>query len=432
MGVEAILSRKVLRQQLDKVMTTMGAKATERSLAKAIPIAFPIISAVFRVRERQVVQSGLIERYIMEAVRRFGPITAAGIENMLGLEEEIVRRVLQQAMVLGQPITCRKSLYAAQEAIDISAFSCEATHERRFIFNGITGDLLPIAYGQIADGERLFPHDDNCEILDLNGQLTPLRAFLKHGIHDEKETLLKAMGESPGPGRMELGLPHELIDVGEQLFQRRETLWVPAFLLIDITGQSEVRGLNNGGIQLLDNRQASLDWLNKACQRRVSLSIQIDVEAFQKEVAAAFPGIAVGTTDQPNCVRLLGDERAWQPDRFFTTDENIAWLAKAFAQGYWWDCCRGELITLIPGCAHATKTLCLLRAIEGLYRLRSKRAAPEDNRPSRDDWWRDHLNSFLEGLDGGFRKQDFQVSELSRCIDRYPDTSLQEWYEEWV
>lgn len=427
---DAILSRKVLGQRLDMLFGSMGVDAANTSVAKAIPMAFPVTSAIFNVRERQVVERGLIERYVLEAVHKFGPINTAEIENLLGLEEEIARRVLQQAIELGQEIAVTKSGYSMKATTDFSAFQGEATHARRFIFNGVTGQVLPIDFAQVADEERLYPHEDGCEVYDMNGQKTRLRAYLKHHIHDERAGLMDVVIQGSAKRKQELGVPQELIEVSEQVFSQRETVWIPAFLLIDTAGSAEVRGMLAGGTTLLDERHATRDWLNKACKRRVSLVPKVDAKEFQKEVSDAFPGIVVLGTDDRNRVRLAGDEDAWETIRFSKPDKNSAWLAIALSRGYWWDTGRGEVVVLTPASPHAAKTLCLLRGIEQLHRLRGRYSA-NDERPTRLDWWREHVKDFFARLPEEMPQLDVSVSEFDNCVDRHPDTSLQDWYEEW-
>ena len=429
MHPDTMPSRKVLGQRLEMLFDSMDIDAANTSIAKAIPVAFPVTSNVFKVRERQAVERGLIERYVMESIQRFGPMGTADIETLLGLEAELVRRILQQAIDFGQSIAVGKSQYSMQETADFARFHAETTHARRFILNGLTGELLPIDYAQVADEERLYPHDEKFAVNDMNGQPTRLRAFLQHSIHDERECLLEVADQASAERKRELGVPQELIEVIEQDYAKRETLWIPAFLLLDTGGSAEIRGMRPGGTILLDDRHATPDWLREACNRRVSLVPEIDVEAFQKDVSDAFPGITVIGTDKKNGVHLSGDEKAWKVDRFLKHDKNSAWLVMAFERGYSWNSFRGEVVSLAPASPHAAKTLCLLHGKKELYRLRAT-AAGED-RPARPDWWREHVKAFGSRLPKDIPSFDVSISDFDHCVDRNPDTALQEWYEEW-
>jgi hypothetical protein len=428
MHPDSMLSRKVLNKRLEILFGSMDIDATNTSLAKAIPVAFPVTSNVFKVRERQVVEHGLIERYVMEAVQRFGPMGTADIETLLGLEEELVRRILQQAIDLGQSIAVRKSQYSMKETADFSSFHAEATHALKFVLNGVTGELLPKDYERVADEERLYPHEDKCEVYDMNNQKTILRAFLKHSIHDESECLLEVAEQASAEEKRELGVPQELIEVIEQDYAKRESLWIPAFLLLDTGGSAEIRGMQGNTI-LWDYHDATPDWLTKACTRRVSLVPEINVEAFQKDVSDAFPGITVIGTDKKNRVHLSGDENAWKTDRFLKRDKKTEWLIIAFEKGYQWDAGRGDVISLAPASPHAAKTLCLFRGIKELYRLRSTTAG--EDRPARRDWWHEHVRDFGSELPKDMPPFDVSVSEFGNFVDQHPDTILQEWYEEW-
>jgi len=431
MDAETLLPRRELRKRLDRLFSSIGNGPQDLSIVKAVPLAFPITSNVFNIRERATVENGLVERYVMETVQRFGPIRASAIESMLGVEEEIVRRMLQNAVDMGQGVKMRRSLYSMEEAIDLSGFSSEADHLRRFIFNGVTGDLMAIRCAEIADTERLFPQMDEFKVHDANGQETPIRVFLRHSMPDVKDCLLRAMAKNSPENRMTLGIPTEVIELGEEKYSERELLWIPAFLILKASGEAEVHGMEPEAGVFLHADHATRDWLSEACNWSGPITSGVDFERLQENLNEGFEGIAAAPTDVPNQVALGGDAAAWEPEIFLRADNTRSWLPIALKNGYYWDVLYGDIVSLVPGNAVAAKTMCLLNGVDALYRVRSAWNSSRDDCLRRNDWWDEHVSGFVAGLPEGVSLSEIPISEFDRCVDRHPDTVMQEWYEEW-
>ena len=60
-------------------------------LARAFPLAFPIADVTYEVSQRLPEPIGLVQRYALDALCRFGPCTAADLDELLGLGPDLAR-----------------------------------------------------------------------------------------------------------------------------------------------------------------------------------------------------------------------------------------------------------------------------------------------------------------------------------------------------
>lgn len=427
MTAESPLSPRKLRSKVADLFTTLEIDVSNPSLIKVVPVAYPVTSVVYATRERHVGQRGIIDRYVLDAVRRFGPMGAADVHAMLGVEEEIVRRILQNAADLGKGVECSRDVYTVESPAATERFSTEATHTRRFIVDGVDGKLLPMAYAEQLDTARLFPDEEKCAVRDMDGKQTLLRMIVRHGLFDEGERIREVIRKAGAGLKQELGMPGEIVELGKQDYSKRETAWIPAFLLVYADESMQLRGMLPGFKVFLDRRRCSRHWLKSASVRRVSLKLDVDDAYLRENLEGLFDGFDIKISKAGNRLELGGDDEAWDISRFIASNEAGHGVIYALADGIHWDPFQGHVFALVPDGFDATTSMCLFDAVR---KLRS--AQHYDKRlPEKAAWWAEHSTTYLERYSAEWAVTGILLAELDRCIDLCPDTALQEWYEEW-
>ena len=65
-------------------------------IERIIPLAFPVYKSEWKIRLRVEKTTGLVDRHILTAVKRFGPVSAAEIGVLMGLQAEMVESSLSE------------------------------------------------------------------------------------------------------------------------------------------------------------------------------------------------------------------------------------------------------------------------------------------------------------------------------------------------
>jgi len=121
-----------------------------------------VVEATYCLRERVPEKIGLIRRYLLEALCRFGPCSPAQLDAMLGLGEDVIARTLQEMEAITPGLACHGGAFAANDEVRRlladGQFSRVVTHRRAFLVNGLTDRLLPINFWKLHEDWRLYPN----------------------------------------------------------------------------------------------------------------------------------------------------------------------------------------------------------------------------------------------------------------------------------
>jgi len=128
-----------------RCIKTMIAVHGDDVIERVIPVAFPVHKSTWKIRLRVEKTMGLVDRHILTAVKRFGPITANGISELMGLDETVVERSLGELSRVGVALRHEEPEWELSEDAEIQHFFVEQTHGFAFVSNGLTGDFLPLA-----------------------------------------------------------------------------------------------------------------------------------------------------------------------------------------------------------------------------------------------------------------------------------------------
>ena len=158
-------SWKDVRRQLFEVLDARPEEAA--STVRAIPLGFPVVEVTYSLCERVPEKIGLIRRYLLEAICRFGPCGPAQLDAMLGLGEDVISKTLGEIEHVVPGLLRQGGEFSANDEVrqllDSEQFTRVVTHRRDFLINGLTGMVLPINFLKSQADWRLHPNLYNPE-----------------------------------------------------------------------------------------------------------------------------------------------------------------------------------------------------------------------------------------------------------------------------
>ena len=134
---------KEIKQCLRATYNSLKNARDLSDLVQIIPVAYPVVFSTWKVKVASNEPTGMVDRYIMEIIRDFGPCDIRQIDYFLCLGQEVILNALIDMMRLGAPISQNNGNYSLNSQGDIQNYQVEQIHPFKFVINGITGDLLP-------------------------------------------------------------------------------------------------------------------------------------------------------------------------------------------------------------------------------------------------------------------------------------------------
>lgn len=172
------------RQLFYKLWDSLGPKADPKNIVRVVPLLFPILESTIRLQQVVTTPIRLVDRYLFDVVRQFGPMTATDVGNLLGLQPYRVELFFQDAIRAGAPLRYADGVYHCRGAKGpLKYFENTVSHEVRIIRSGVVNELFPITFLDMYARSRLNLQGDSAEQW--------LRAFplLQSTTHGENFTL---------------------------------------------------------------------------------------------------------------------------------------------------------------------------------------------------------------------------------------------------
>ena len=422
---------------------TLDARPVETiPVLRAIPLGFPIVEASYSLQERVPERIGLIRRYLLEAICRFGPCTSAQLDELLGLGEDIITRTLREAEDVIPGLTRNMDVHSASEGVrrllDGDQFTRIVTHSRTFVINGLTGRLLPISFWDSHGDWKLYPSPENPEGLFMKASGEPTNVSVK--IVDRavtgREELQRVIESGDVMWRQEYGVPPGTCEVPSEP-ERIELSWVLAFLLLKADSTCELYSAHRSPVNLLDDATSDRDYLRQVCQslKPWMLDTESARSHLQKwsDVVSESGEAGLGRTPGEVLVRLFDPDRTlrFEDSRTRGQDKTLTRLCQALLRGRVWDPYTCNLMRIVPGNAATASRTALIR---GVYDLRSAIRplvfAP-GTMPSLNlvAWWDEWQRQYAQGLPQQSIPPRLTTATLLECADSLRDTEFLEKLE---
>jgi len=198
------------------------------NISRIVPVAWPLLKSEWDVVVTVTEPIGLVDRFVLRALRDFGPCTVRELDTLLCLGEDRTAAALKEMVRVGAPIQMKGLRYSVPAGMKIEPFITEHEHRFAFLLNGLTGDLLPSSF--LDRSKRIvLSEDDLAEmawILKLRPILTGAESPALRNLNPSK--VLKASEA--------VGIPIGFKEFCSKAPRRESTLFVLGFLFIDMSG----------------------------------------------------------------------------------------------------------------------------------------------------------------------------------------------------
>lgn len=200
----------------------------EGNISRIVPVAWPLLRSEWDVVVSVSEPVGLVDRFVLRALRDFGPCTVGQLDAMLRLGEDRTAAALEEMIRVGAPIHCSRGKYTVPEGTDVESFQSEHEHRFTFLLNGLTGDFLPASLHDRTKRAVLSEED-----LEEMPWITSLRPILSgaespvlRGLDPAK--VLRASDAD--------GIPIGFKRLSSDVPRRESVQFVLGFLFIDMSG----------------------------------------------------------------------------------------------------------------------------------------------------------------------------------------------------
>lgn len=431
MGATDSMGRSELRRQLFRLMDTRPPGSP--AVIRAWPLGFPVVEAVHAVQERIPEPTGLVRRAVLDATCRFGPCSAADLDGLLGIGEDLVVAALCELAAGVPDLTSSNGQYragpGARAMLATGEYIRVVEHRRKFLVNGLTGRLLPVAFWRGHDDWRLLPDPSNPEgpFRTTDGRPTEIDGRLSDRAVDGVDDLRRVAGGGDREEKHRLGVPTGSCDVSGEPESCRLN-WVTAWVLLHRDGTAEVTSAGSPPVSLLEGPSATADYLRRAVQglRTGAFDPPSGVPA---SVTRRWPDAVVrpGECSGEVCVGL---PRVDVPPAA-GEDRQTHRIEEDLRLGRVWDWHSGAVLTVQPA---DPRTSAFVAVHRGALELR---AAVRPLRPvgppqwTLADWWDQWLDRFSTALPTDMRPGAIPLPHLLEAAEQLRDGEFLERIE-WL
>jgi len=385
---------------------------------KAVPVAFPIRKVVYSVTERQRLDFGLVEKYIVEAAMRFGPLPTDEIAGLLGLEPGLVRRLVRTLSGDQGALTTVGDLVTVAPERLLPPHKV-VTHDRAFAVAAVGGALLPVDAAETLESNRIIPDGLRERFRTNDGELVKVRGnFSPHPHHDGADEIRRLVDAAPDLGT-KYGLPLGLVQLGDRRSDQEEEYWIEAMLLIgdDIC---TIRPASPPHVDLLQDPYDRFDFVADTC---VGLPVHllekdIDLAPLQADVTASLPKgrLLAGSNEGRAVLRHPGEDL---PLPRLLDEPGQRWLAGLLDDGVWWHPYSGSVVRVLPGDDTTFRAAAAIRLHSKIKRDAS--AVRSDPQLA----WREIVESVQASCAQGFTPPELKLDDALVALRRINDNAVQ-------
>ena len=198
------------------------------NISRIVPVAWPLLKSEWDVIITVTEPVGLVDRFVLRALRDFGPCTVRELDALLCLGEDRTEAALNEMIRVGAPIQMKDLRYSVPAGTEIEPFKTEHEHRFAFLLNGLSGDLLPSSF--LDRAKRIVLSEDVLAempwVLKLRPILTGAESPALRDLNPSK--VLKASEA--------VGIPIGFKKFCSKIPRRESTLFVLGFLFVDMSG----------------------------------------------------------------------------------------------------------------------------------------------------------------------------------------------------
>ncbi len=198
-------------------------------IAQVIPIAWPFWEVDHNVALRINEQLAVAERFVLDAIARFGPISIDKVGNMMGLDQGITTHLIEQINRFPDMIQVDGEMLSAPaerlDQLEEQEFSYETMQSYTFWVNAPTGKLLPRTC--ITDKPGVITMDYTAGIPSSPSGQKNIDTFywIAPAQADGTRHLTDLITNADAATRKRYGVPEGAIRVQVNGFQKKRVRW---------------------------------------------------------------------------------------------------------------------------------------------------------------------------------------------------------------
>ena len=96
-----------------------------QDLLQIIPVAYPVVFSTWKVKVVSNEPTGMVDRYILEIIRDFGPCDIEQIDEFLCLGQDVISNALTDMIRLGAPVRINNGKCSLNSQGDIQNYQVE-------------------------------------------------------------------------------------------------------------------------------------------------------------------------------------------------------------------------------------------------------------------------------------------------------------------
>ncbi|MCP5538380.1 MAG: hypothetical protein H7A51_19370 [Akkermansiaceae bacterium] len=414
-------------------------------IRRLVPVAWPILEVEHVIKIRVEEEIGVVERYLIEALARFGPMDAGHMARFMGLEAFVVEAVMKNLQRFPGTISIVDGGYVVPldtlERLSQGKWSSKIESSEAFFIDGMGGRLLPVSLSKMHRSKwlRVDPKGSAGRITDSTGNEVRNLCWIASTGNMGETSLTEAITTADQKSREMLGVPTGAFGIVPNKSQIKHERWLLALLEVTEGGEVTVRPAFMPSWELANvsaehrvafeevlrrGGESASGILNPDSDKRVASDVKFDWESHID--FSANDGDFVVKLRNPSGLQFWANDEEID-DHEDTAGEELevgkelpmpASLRTILRFPYWWNPYSCAVRRVVPGDKATAHAMLLLR---GMDELRQVSSLAESEEVDLGSWW----SEFQERISGDWPAEladcrvtmEKMLSEASRSPD---------------
>ena len=417
-----------------------------------IPLAWPVMEVEHSLKVRLEEELGVVERHVLEAIARFGPIQAEAVAELMGFDAAIVVAVLKTLQRFDSVFTDGpEGITASPDTLERIAggrWSRVIVQPYGFLVNGPSGTLVPKELGQIPSRHQLSLElsDGQGVVRDSSGRELDQVFWVAPSRSDGRADLARLLAVSDPENRDRFSIPAGAISVESPEGKTLGKRWQLAMGELLDDGTLTIRPASHPAFTLLvvrpDKVQTWVELLRRGSRGGHDVLRQDTGQDIPKTWAPhadcqAGDGKLVITLRHAATVETgMNEEDDLESNDFSveagsssakTTTIFPKSLLIALGRTYLWNPFSFTVRAILPGNMATAGLMLKLRGIEALHKLAMSEPSESFDISA---WWNDTQVESVANWGDAFKTIRVPLDHLLALARRSPDSDLVEFVSE--
>ena len=249
-----------LNRVIEDAMANLSEQERDK-VRRIIPIAFPVMEVEHTVKIRKDEPLGLIERYVLESIARFGPIKISEVAGLMGLKESDIKLILSDLKRFPSTMIREEDVLSAPkgtlERIADGKLISETKKTDAYFVNGLSGKLLPSKeIDETKASKRQWLKvdlsGDKPKVLDSSDKIREEFCWILPSGTDGRDDLERVVTSTDVAERASVGIPEGAVSVESPSGVPLTTRWMLSLGILHRDDSFSIRPVCSNSLLLLD------------------------------------------------------------------------------------------------------------------------------------------------------------------------------------